>query len=113
MREGVRILRRVLSQPAFDPFRGAELSPGPDVETDAELDAFIARTADTVFHPVGTCAMGAATDRMAVLDERLQVRGIDGLRVADASAMPLMPSGNTHAPTMMIAERAADFLRAG
>ena len=110
LREGVRILRRVFAQPAFNPFRGAELSPGPSITTDAELDAWIARTADTAFHPIGTCTMGADGDIQAVLDEALRVRGIAGLRVADASAMPLMPSGNTHAPTMMIAERCAELL---
>lgn len=108
LREGARILRRVFAQKPFDRFRGPELSPGPDVTSDAELDAWIARTADTVFHPVGTCRMGA--DPRSVVDGRLRVRGIDGLRVADASVMPTMPSSNTHAPTMMIAERAAEMI---
>jgi len=108
LREGARILRRVFAQAPFDRFRGPELSPGPDVRTDAELDAWISRSADTVFHPVGTCRMGA--DQRSVVDGRLRVRGIDGLRVADASVMPSMPSCNTNAPTMMIAERAAEMI---
>ncbi|WP_372623329.1 GMC family oxidoreductase [Falsiroseomonas sp.] len=108
LRAGAKILRDVFAQAPFDGFRGAELSPGPDVRTDAELDAWIARTADAVFHPVGTCRMGA--DDGAVVDGALRVRGVDGLRVADASIMPTMPSGNTHAPTMMVAEMAAGFI---
>jgi choline dehydrogenase len=109
LRQGVRVLRDVFAQPAFDPFRGPELSPGPDIQTDAELDTYIAATAGTVFHPMGTCRMGADAD--SVLDGQLRVRGVERLRVADASAMPTMPSSNTNAPTMMIAERAADFIR--
>lgn len=110
LREGARILRRVFAQEAFDRFRGPELSPGPDVRSDAELDAWISRTADTVFHPVGTCRMGV--DDGAVVDGALRVRGIEGLRVADASVMPTMPSSNTHAPTMMVAEKAAEMILA-
>lgn len=109
LREGVKILRRVFAQRAFDRFRGPELAPGPDVTTDAEIEAWIRRAADTVFHPVGTCRMG--TDATAVVDQELRVRGVAGLRVADASIMPTMPSSNTHAPTVMIGERAAEFIR--
>ncbi|MCA3261745.1 MAG: choline dehydrogenase [Telmatospirillum sp.] len=109
LRAGVRLLREVFAQPAFDAFRGPELSPGPDVASDGELDAWLSANADTVFHPIGTARMGA--DARAVVDAELRVRGVEGLRVADASVMPRMPSSNTHAPTVMIAEKAADFLR--
>jgi choline dehydrogenase len=108
LREGVKILRRVFAQAPFDRFRGPELAPGPDVRDDAALEAWIRRTADTVFHPVGTCKMGAGDD--AVVDAQLRVIGIAGLRVADASIMPTIPSANTHAPTVMIAEKAADMM---
>ncbi|MFV0493109.1 MAG: GMC family oxidoreductase [Pseudorhodobacter sp.] len=109
LREGVKALRRIFAQPAFDRYRGAELAPGPQVQSDAEIENWIRGAADTVFHPVGSCRMGE--DPMAVVDSRLRVHGIEGLRVVDASVMPRMPSANTHAPTMMIAERAAEFIR--
>ena len=111
LRTGVRMLREIFSQAAFDRWRGAERAPGPDRRTDAEIDAWIRATADTVFHPVGTCRMG--NDAMAVVDGRLRVRGIDGLRIADASVMPAMPGSNTHAPSMMIGARAAEFIAGG
>jgi choline dehydrogenase len=106
---GLRIAREIFAQPAFAPYRGIETAPGQEVSTEAQLEAYIRETADTVFHPVGTARMGS--DSMGVVDARLRVRGIEGLRVADASVMPTIPSGNTNAPTMMIAERAADFIR--
>lgn len=112
LRRGVALLRAIFRQKAFDRYRGEELSPGPDVTSDGAVDAWISRTADTVYHPVGTCRMGAAQDAMAVLDAALRVRGIAGLRVADASAMPAITSCNTMAPAIMIAERAADLIRA-
>jgi choline dehydrogenase len=108
LRAGVRILRRIFAQPAFDLYRGRELAPGPAVQSDDEIDAWLRETADTVFHPVGSCRMGA--DEGSVLDARLRVRGVRGLRVIDASSMPRMPSSNTHAPTMMVAERGSDFI---
>jgi len=109
LRRAVEILREVFAQRAFDAFRGRELSPGPDVRSTAEIDGFIRRTADTVYHPVGTCRMGKGAD--AVVDQELRVHGIAGLRVVDASIMPSVTSTNTHAATIMIAERAADFIR--
>jgi choline dehydrogenase len=105
---GVRLLRRVFAQAPFDRWRGPELQPGPDVHSDAEIEAWIRTRADTVFHPVGTCRMG--TDGAAVVDQTLRVHGVTGLRVADASVMPTMPSCNTHAPSMMIGARAAAFI---
>jgi choline dehydrogenase len=108
LRAGVRLLRRIFAQPAFDLYRGRELAPGPAVHSDDEIDAWVRETADTVFHPVGSCRMGA--DERSVLDTRLRVRGVRGLRVIDASSIPRMPSSNTNAPTMMVAERGSDFV---
>jgi choline dehydrogenase len=109
LRRAVQILREVFAQRAFDAFRGPELAPGPDVRSEAEIDAWIRRTADSVYHPVGTCRMGRGAD--AVVDEELRVHGVEGLRVVDASIMPAVTSTNTHAAVIMIAERAADFIR--
>lgn len=108
MRAGVRALREVFRQKPFDPYRGPEISPGPAAQSDADLDRWMAATADTVFHPVGTCKMGLGRD--AVVDGALRVHGVTGLRVVDASVMPTLTSGNTHAPTVMIAEKAADAI---
>ena len=110
LRQGVRMLRAIFAQPAFARVRGAELSPGAAIQSDAEIDAWMAQTADTMFHPAGTCRMGAEHDLAAVLDAKLRVRGIAGLRVADASAMPRITSGNTHAPSVLIGHRCADFI---
>ena len=101
----VKVTRELLSQPAMDEIRGEELAPGPGVETDDEILAWARETAETVYHPVGTCKMGA--DPRAVVDERLRVRGMQGLRVADASIMPTVTSGNTNAPSIMIGEKAS------
>lgn len=111
LRRGAKLLREIYAQSAFDRYRGEELSPGPDVRSDTDLDRWIAATADTVFHPTSTCRMGTANDPMTVVDARLRVRGVAGLRVVDASVMPTITSGNTAAPTIMIAERAAQFMR--
>ncbi|MDY7227034.1 choline dehydrogenase [Hyalangium rubrum] len=111
LREGVRITRRVASRSALDGFRGAEYSPGPRVQTDEEIDAWARREGETLYHPVGTCRMGTADDPLAVVDETLKLRGLEGLRVVDASVMPTLIGGNTHAPTVMIAEKAADMIR--
>ena len=93
------------SKPAFDPYRGAQLKPGPDVnvDDDAELDEWIKATGETLYHPVGTCKMGS--DPMAVTNEHGQVHGVQGLRVVDASLMPTLIAGNTNAPTIMLAEK--------
>ncbi|NJR79303.1 choline dehydrogenase [Sphingomonas corticis] len=111
MRECVRIGRNVAAQAALDPYRDAELAPGAGVESDAEIDAWVRANAETIYHPVGTCKMGADGDAMAVVDARLKLRGIDGLRVVDASVMPTLVGSNTNAPTIMIAEKAADMIR--
>lgn len=111
LREGVKIVRNVMAQKPFDSFRGKELTPGADVSTDAEIDSFIRKNCVTQYHPVGSCKMGH--DDLAVVDDRLRVRGVDGLRVVDASIMPRLVSANTNAPTIMIAERASDFILNG
>ena len=111
MREGVKMMRDVAAQAALDPYRGAEYSPGKDVKTDAEIDAWIRRSAETIYHPVGTCRMGAAGDPMAVVDGECRVQGLAGLRVVDASVMPTLIGGNTNAPTIMIAEKISDAIR--
>jgi len=111
LRAGIRIARELLRMPPLKPFVGREIAPGPDVRSDAELDSFIRATADTVYHPLGTCRMGRADDDMAVVDPELRVRGVDGLRVADASVMPDLVGGNINAPVIMIAEKAADMIR--
>jgi choline dehydrogenase len=108
LRQGFKIARDVISQMAFDPYRGDEIAPGPEVQTDAEIDAYHRDTAETLYHPVGSCKMGQ--DAMAVVDEQLKVRGLEALRVVDASVMPWIVSGNTNAPTVMIAEKAADMI---
>ena len=109
-RDGVRLTREIFAQKAFDPFRGAELSPGPAVTSDAALDAHLRRKAESAYHPSCTCTMGADDDPLAVVDGDLRVRGTEGLRVVDASVMPAVVSGNLNAPTIMIAEKAADLI---
>ncbi|MCK7624979.1 GMC family oxidoreductase N-terminal domain-containing protein [Streptomyces sp. RS10V-4] len=102
---GMRLARTIVEQPALDPYRAAELVPGADVRTDDELLAYARAHGDTSYHPVGTCRMG--DDPMAVVDARLRVRGVHGLRVIDASVMPVIVSGNTNAASMMIGEKGA------
>ncbi len=107
---GFREARRIFAQPALAPLTGAEIEPGAQLQSDAEIDAALRRIVNTAYHPTGTCKMGPDSDPMAVVDGRLRVRGVSGLRVVDASVMPEIISGNTSAPTMMIAERAARFI---
>jgi choline dehydrogenase len=107
--EAVRIARRILTQPAFDEFSTGELSPGPSVETDEEILAWVAKDGETALHPSCTCRMG--TDGMSVVDpETMRVHGVEGLRVVDASVMPYVTNGNIYAPVMMLAEKAADII---
>lgn len=105
------MMRDLIAQKALDPYRGSEIQPGPGVASKADIDAFIRRTAWTAHHPLGTCRMGKDDDDLAVLDTQLRVRGMQGLRVVDASAMPDMVGGNINAPIVMIAEKAADIIR--
>ena len=108
--DALRLTRRiVLESQAFKPYRPEEYRPGLAVQTEEELVSAAGTYSTTIFHPVSTCKMGA--DDMAVVDERLRVRGLEGLRVADASIMPTITSGNTNAPTIMIAEKASDMIR--
>jgi choline dehydrogenase len=111
LREGVKMMREVAKQPALKPFVCGEHAPGPAVQTDAEIDAWIRRTSETIYHPVGTCRMGVAGDAMAVVDGDCRVLGLEGLRVVDASVMPTLVGGNTNAPTIMIAEKISDSIR--
>jgi choline dehydrogenase len=108
---GVRLARRLAHAKAFDQFRGEELHPGAAQQSDSEIAEFLRNELETLYHPVGTCKMGS--DALAVVDARLRVRGIERLRVADASIMPRVPAGNTNAPVMMIAEKAAEMIREG
>lgn len=107
-RAGIRLMRRIFAQPAFDDLRGGEFDPGPDVQADDQIDAFIRARATTIYHPVGTCRMGS--DAGAVVDRELKLHGFEGVRVVDASIMPTITSGNTNAPTIMIAEKASDLI---
>lgn len=111
LREGVKMMRKVAEQPALAPYICGEFAPGKDVHTDAEIDAWIRKSAETIYHPVGTCRMGATGDPMAVVDAECRVQGIAGLRVVDASVMPTLVGGNTNAPTIMIAEKISDVIR--
>jgi choline dehydrogenase len=108
LREGVKLAREIFAQGSFDPYRGPELIPGAHVTKDDQIDAFIRKTAETIYHPVGSAKMGKDAD--SVVDPQLRVYGVEGLRVVDASVMPSLVSGNTNAPTIMIAEKAADMM---
>ena len=107
-RDGLRLTREIFQQPALAAYRGVELSPGAEVQTDAEIDDWVARSAETAYHPAGSCRMGS--DEMAVVDSECRVHGLSGLRVVDSSIMPTVTNGNLNAPTMMIAEKAADLI---
>ncbi len=108
--EAIRVTREILSRPAFAPFDGGELSPGPRVRTDQEILDWVAREGETALHPSCSCRMGV--DELSVVDPlTLQVHGLEGLRVVDASVMPYITNGNIYAPVMMIAEKAADLIR--
>jgi choline dehydrogenase-like flavoprotein len=108
---GVKLAREIASTGPLAEAAAREIYPGPGVDDDADVEAWVRRKVDLLYHPVGTCKMGSGDD--AVLDPQLRVRGIDGLRVVDASVMPQIPGGNTNAPTIMIAERAADLIKQG
>ena len=111
LRDGLKLVRRLCSAPPMREFAARELAPGPDVESDDRLDAYIRATAATAHHPLGTCRMGPDGDPLAVVDRELRVFGVAALRVVDASVMPDMVGGNINAPVIMIAERAADLIR--
>jgi choline dehydrogenase len=109
LREGFKMARAIFAAAPMDPFRGSEFKPGSAVQSDADIDAYIRATAETIYHPVGTCRMG--TDSRAVVNGNCQVNGVTGLRVIDASVMPTLIGGNTNAPTIMIAEKISDHIR--
>ena len=108
-RAAVRLTREIFQQPAFKPFAGEEISPGADVQTDEQLDAFLKDAVESAYHPSCTCKMGS--DDMSVVDGDCKVRGLEGLRIVDSSIMPSIVSGNLNAPTVMIAEKAADIIK--
>ncbi|MGB1465605.1 MAG: GMC family oxidoreductase, partial [Alcanivorax nanhaiticus] len=110
MLRGLKAMRNIMGQDALKEWRGEEIFPGKDVQSDDELREFLRRKCDNIYHPVGTCKMG--NDDMAVVDSQLRVHGLEGLRVIDASIMPTLVGGNTNAPTVMIAEKGADFILA-
>ena len=110
MRAAVRLTREIFAQPAFDRYRGREIQPGADVVSDEAIDAFIRAKAETAYHPSCTCRMGRRDDPMAVVDPEARVIGVERLRVADASIMPSITTGNLNAPTIMIGEKVADMV---
>ncbi|MCG9629516.1 choline dehydrogenase [Vibrio sp. Isolate30] len=109
-RDCIRLTREILSQPAMDKFRGEEIQPGADVTTDEAIDEWVKQNVESAYHPSCGCKMGANDDPMAVLDEECRVRGVANLRVVDSSVFPTIPNGNLNAPTIMVAERASDFI---
>lgn len=109
--DSIRLVRRIAAAPALQRYQPEEWLPGPAFQTEDELRQAAGKIGTTIFHPVGTCAMGRNADQGAVVDARLRVHGLQGLRIADASIMPRITSGNTNSPTIMIAERAADMIR--
>lgn len=109
-RHAIRLTREIFSQTAFDEYRGREISPGPDKQTDAQLDEHIRHHAESAYHPCGTCRMGRAGDPMSVVDPECKVIGVEGLRVADSSIFPRVTNGNLNAPTIMTGEKAADHI---
>ena len=111
MTGGFRLMRKLVAAQPLDVYRGEEFSPGPAVTSDEEILTWIRNNSQTAYHPIGTCRMGPAGPT-TVVDDKLQVHGLDGLRVADASIFPTMPSGNTNAPSIMVGEKAADILKA-
>jgi choline dehydrogenase len=109
MRAGIRLTREIFAQKAFDPYRGAELAPGPNKLSDVDIDAFVREKAESAYHPSCSCRMGM--DEMAVVDGAGRVHGVEGLRIVDASIMPDVVSGNLNVPTIMMAEKLADAIR--
>jgi choline dehydrogenase len=107
-RAAVRHTREIFAQAALAPYAGVELSPGPAVQSDEELDEFLRDAVESAYHPSCTCKMGS--DEMSVVDGQCKVRGLSGLRIVDSSIMPSIVSGNLNAPTIMIAEKAADII---
>jgi choline dehydrogenase len=106
----VRLTREIFAQPAFDPFRGREILPGSQVQSDAAIDEFIRQQVQSAYHPSCSCRMGSVDDPLAVVDPQTRVIGVEALRVVDSSIMPSITNGNLNAPTIMLAEKAADHI---
>jgi len=111
MRACVRLTREIFAQPAFAPYRGREIQPGESVQTDEQIDEFVRQHVESAYHPSCSCKMGRRDDPMAVVDPEARVIGVEGLRVVDSSIMPSITTGNLNAPTLMLAEKAADHIR--
>ena len=109
-RHCIRLTRNIFGQDAFTPYRGREISPGEDVASDEQLDAFISEAVESAYHPSGTCRMGATSDPMAVVDPECRVIGVEGLRLADSSIFPRIPNGNLNGPSIMVGEKASDHI---
>ena len=109
-RKCIRLTREIIAQPALDTFRGDEIQPGTDIASDADIDTWVRENVESAYHPCGTCRMGQVGDTGAVVDTDCRVIGLDGLRVVDASIFPTVPYGNINAPTIMVAEKAADII---
>jgi choline dehydrogenase len=110
-RDCIRLTREVLQQPALAPFRGNEIQPGMGIDSDDAIDEWVKANVESAYHPSCTVKLGADDDPMAVLDSECRVRGCQGLRVVDSSIFPVITNGNLNAPSMMVAERAADLIR--
>jgi choline dehydrogenase len=106
----IRLTREIIAQPAFDAYRGDEIQPGRDIQSDEQIDAWVRQNVESAYHPSCTCKMGADDDPLAVLDANCRVRGIAALRVVDSSIFPSITNGNLNAPTIMVAEKAADLI---
>jgi len=110
--DSLQLTRRIVAMPALARYQPREIKPGTQFQTEEELARLAGDIGTTIFHPVGTCRMGRDDDPGAVVDSRLRLRGVEGVRIVDASVMPTITSGNTNAPTLMIAERAAEWVLA-
>ena len=109
-RHCIRLTREIFNQPAFEPFKGREISPGDQAQTDDELNDVIRDEVESAYHPCGTARMGRADDPMAVVDPECRVIGVEGLRLADSSIFPRIPNGNLNGPSIMVGEKAADHI---
>jgi choline dehydrogenase len=109
-RNCIRLTREIFAQDAFAPFRGKEIQPGVELQSDEELDAFIREHVESAYHPCGTCKMGAVDDPTAVVDHEARVIGVKGLRLADSSIFPRITNGNLNAPSIMVGEKTADHI---
>ena len=109
-RQCIRLTREIMQQAAMDPYRGDEIQPGPEAQSDEEIDAWVKQNVESAYHPAGTCKMGPSSDHYAVVDPDCRVHGISNLRVVDASVFPSLPNGNINAPVIMVAEKMSDAI---